>query len=587
MKYRADIDGLRAVAVMPVVLYHVGAGPFTGGFVGVDVFFVISGFLITSLIVEDIRNDRFSLLDFYERRARRILPPLFAVMAASAVAAYLLFLPPPLLGFSESLIATSFFGSNFYFWWQVDYFDAPAELKPLLHTWSLAVEEQFYLLYPLLLLLVVRRWKNAWPVVIMMLMVVSYLASIWAVRRMPAAAFYLLPYRAWELLLGAMLASGFAPKVGGRRLAEVLSLAGVALIAYAVFTYRTSMVFPGRAAVYPCLGAALLIYAGGLSTETLVGRAMTWRPVVFIGLISYSLYLWHWPIVVFGKYWLVMPPTPTILAGMVLASVVLSYLSWKWLEGPIRAKLRLPTRRELAAGIGACVAAFLVFGMWGIAAQGWPHRISPVVLALADEKQFMHDRRDCNGVSNKQLSDLCIRGASGVAPDFILVGDSHADALSPGLFAAAAAAGRAGYQFTEGGYRPAYGFDRVGDEMRIRKLDANLRELIERSGIRDIFIMAYWSSAMKNEYLDANGHRRSAALVLAHSLTTLARSDPNIRLFVIEDNPSAPQLSPGTAARPFISESSRRSASRGRNTRSNSMPSVRFSEKSRSFRTSR
>ncbi len=331
---RADIDGLRALAVVPVVLYHFHVAPFGGGYVGVDVFFVISGFLITGLIHAEMRSGEYSLAAFYERRARRILPALFAVVAAAAVAALFLLFPADLRRFGESVAATALFVSNFDFWQQSGYFDAGAEAKPLLHTWSLAVEEQFYLLFPLLLGLFRSAGRRGLLLLAGGLALASFGFGLWAVRAYPAMAFYLAPARVWELMLGAILALAEVPRPP-RWIAEALSLLGLALLAVAVFAFSPDTPMPGANALLPCLGAALLIYANGAG-DTLAARGLSLRPMVFAGLISYSLYLWHWPVFVFARYLRVAPLGAAETLALIALSVGLAVLSWRFVERPFR-----------------------------------------------------------------------------------------------------------------------------------------------------------------------------------------------------------------------------------------------------------
>jgi len=260
--YRADIDGLRALAVLPVVFFHARLGPFTGGFVGVDVFFVISGFLITQLIVADVDRDRFSLRHFYERRVRRLFPALFAMLAVALLAAALLFLPADFRTFGRNVVGATLFVSNIFFWLQSNYFDGPAEIKPLLHTWSLAVEEQFYIVFPLLLVWLLKRRRESVVAVIAAVAVASFVASVVAVARDASTAFYLTPFRIWELMIGSLLALGAVPPLRTPREGEVAAGLGLALFLAAVVGFTEMTIFPGSTALLPVLGAALIIHAG-------------------------------------------------------------------------------------------------------------------------------------------------------------------------------------------------------------------------------------------------------------------------------------------------------------------------------------
>ena len=303
--YRPEIDGLRAMAVVPVVLYHAHVPGVSGGFVGVDVFFVISGFLITSQLAADVAAGRFSIVTFYERRVRRIFPALFVMLAVSAVMALWLLLPFELESFAASLRASALFVSNFYFMRETGYFVAAAITKPLLHTWSLAIEEQFYIFFPVYLY-AMSRWAPRWllPVTTVVL-VLSLGLCISMTHPQSDAAFFYTPARVWELLTGSVLA--LAPRrVLPGWLAQALGAAGLVLIAVAVFGFDARTPFPGSAAMLPAGGAALVILASG-ANPTASGGLLSLGPIRFVGLISYSLYLWHWPLLVFYRFWRVAP----------------------------------------------------------------------------------------------------------------------------------------------------------------------------------------------------------------------------------------------------------------------------------------
>ena len=299
--YRPDIDGLRAIAVLAVVLYHANIQPFGGGYVGVDVFFVISGYLITSLIHEHCRTGQFSIVQFYERRVRRIFPALFATVAFCFLVGCLLMMPLDYKQFGYSAVANALFASNLLFWLKTGYFDTDAEVKPLLHTWSLGVEEQFYILFPCLLLLLYKFWRNGVASILSLLLIASLFLSVWQVYDQPTSAFYLPLGRAWELLVGALLALS-RDRLPHRVFFDgVLGLLGMALIFGSIFSLTADTPFPGLAALPACLGTAAIIYSGEQSKH-FVPRLLSLRIVVLLGIISYSLYLWHWPLLVFAKY---------------------------------------------------------------------------------------------------------------------------------------------------------------------------------------------------------------------------------------------------------------------------------------------
>ncbi len=345
MNHRRDIDGLRALAVLPVILYHAGVEFFSGGFVGVDVFFVISGFLITGIIKSEVDAGRFSVINFYERRARRILPAFFMIVAVTAGVGWFTMLPEDYQGFAASAIASALFVSNMFFWAQADnYFDAPAETKPLLHTWSLAVEEQFYLIFPVAILVIMffisryRRKDAMLVLIIAAATLLSFAVAVWATSHKPVAAFYWLPSRAWELMLGSLLALGAVKPARRQWHAEAAAFIGVAFIVAAIFGYSRTTPFPGLSALLPTLGAAGILYAGLDGRATVAGRGLSLLPFHFVGLISYSLYLWHWPLIVFNKIYFGEETSPAVVAGVILASFVLATLSWRYVEGPFRKK---------------------------------------------------------------------------------------------------------------------------------------------------------------------------------------------------------------------------------------------------------
>jgi peptidoglycan/LPS O-acetylase OafA/YrhL len=336
LKYRAEIDGLRALAVMPVILFHAGFEFFSGGFVGVDVFFVISGYLITTILIEDIEKKQFSILNFYERRARRILPALFFVLLICIPFAWMWMLPSQMKDFSQSLVAVSLFASNILFWRESGYFDAAAEEKPLLHTWSLAVEEQYYVLFPIFLILAWRFGKNRvfWMIVVMA--AISLLLSEWGWRNKPNANFFLAPTRAWELFAGSIAA--FVVQKRGVQKNDALSLLGLSGIVFSIFAYDESTPFPSVYALVPVLGVVLLIlYA---DKDTLAAKLLSTKAFVGIGLISYSAYLWHQPLFAFARIRQVEHPSPTLMLTLSLASIAFAFVSWMYVEKPFRYSLK-------------------------------------------------------------------------------------------------------------------------------------------------------------------------------------------------------------------------------------------------------
>jgi peptidoglycan/LPS O-acetylase OafA/YrhL len=362
LKYRAEIDGLRAVAVVPVILFHAGFELFSGGFVGVDVFFVISGYLITSILIGDIEKNQFSIVNFYERRARRLLPALFLVMLVSIPFAWMWMFNQQLREYYHSLIAVSFFVSNILFWKQDDYFAAASEEKPLLHTWSLAVEEQYYVLFPLFLVFVWRFGRNRVFWMIVVLSILSLILSEIGWRHKPTANFYLSPTRAWELFSGSICA--FIIQQRGVQVSNIMSGIGLLAIIYSIFIYDENTLFPSIYALVPVMGVALLIlYA---DRETLVAKLLSTKVFVGIGLISYSAYLWHQPILAFAKlrnFGDVLPVS--IILILIALTFLLAFISWKYVEVPVRKRKVLASTKSIFLFSLLGIIGFSSLGYWG------------------------------------------------------------------------------------------------------------------------------------------------------------------------------------------------------------------------------
>ena len=333
--YRPDIDGLRAIAILLVLFFHGGFRYLSGGFVGVDIFFVISGFLITGIILRETNTGGFSFADFYSRRIRRICPALFLVLTLSIIAALFLLVPQDLQLLGRSLGGAVFFYANWHFYNHVGYFDGPAAEKPLLHTWSLAVEEQFYLVWPLLFIALHHFVsRKALPHVILALLCLSLAASQYILQKDAAAAFYLLPYRAWELLLGAYIAFLYT-QAPSKIIATSFGVLGVAAIAYAAVFFDTATPFPGIHSLIPCAGAALLIF-GGQRSNIVSSFVLGAKPLRFIGKISYSLYLIHWPLFSLTRMTLDRDTTQGEGLIIIAVSVVAATLSWRFVKSPAR-----------------------------------------------------------------------------------------------------------------------------------------------------------------------------------------------------------------------------------------------------------
>jgi peptidoglycan/LPS O-acetylase OafA/YrhL len=433
MIYRREIDGLRTVAVVPVILFHAGLTLFSGGYVGVDVFFVISGYLITSTLISELEAGNFSIARFYERRARRILPALFFVMLCCIPFAWVWMPPDELKDFSKSVVAVVFFASNILFWRDEGYFAPTAELKPLLHTWSLAVEEQYYLLFPILLLLTWRVGRNRVFWLILATAAISLAVSEWGWRNKPSANFYLAPTRAWELLTGSVCAFWLSGRE--QRGNNWLSLAGLVLIVFAIFYYDDATPSPSVYILVPVLGTALIIVFGGPGTWA--AKLLSTRSFVGIGLISYSAYLWHQPLFAFARIRSIFEPSPKLMAALVVLSFMLAYFSWRYVETPFRKGQAsiLPTRRTAFVASVVVGSAFLTSGLVGYMGRGFESRFSENLLHYKAAEKDIADRK-CHFDFNRPLAlkteKQCVMIVDGKV-DVMFLGDSHMGALYQGL----------------------------------------------------------------------------------------------------------------------------------------------------------
>jgi peptidoglycan/LPS O-acetylase OafA/YrhL len=496
--YRRDIDGLRAVAIVSVLLCHAGLG-LPGGYVGVDVFFVISGYLITSLILKDLVQGTFSLSGFWERRIRRILPALFAVTIVTLAAGWLLLLPDAYSALGQSAIAVATLRSNILFSRQVGYFQSLAQEKPLLHTWSLAVEEQFYLLIPVVLLLFARR-NRLRPAFFLLgaASILSFGLSVYGAQHAPAA-YYLLPHRAWELLAGALLARLPASwQMAWPRGRNVAGVIGLVAIAIPCFLYDKGTRFPGIAALPPVLGTALLIWSGnGAAPIPKTGRLLALRPIAFVGLISYSLYLWHWPLFAFANYWAVKPLAHAERLLLVAISVILAILCWRYVERPFRNRALLASRQQLLAGgalAALCVAACGAAERYGVfPARRWPLGTQVFVDTAHLDARYVQDfeAKDVPG-------NLFRLGRAGVPARILVWGDSHAMAILPAIDSACVESGICARAATHAETPPTPGFlfeRRLGVSAReIDRYSATVMKYAQSGAISAVVLVGYWEN---------------------------------------------------------------------------------------------
>ncbi len=444
MKYRSDIDGLRAIAVLSVVLYHVGVPDVPGGFVGVDVFFVISGYLICGMIDAEIRDDAFSLANFYKRRILRIFPALVAMLLATSLLAYLYFLPVELKEFSTTLASAVASISNMYFAATAGYFDAPAETKPLLHTWSLGVEEQFYIFAPLFMLFAYRFFPLRIKAILASAAAASLACELLVYCRNADFAFYLTPCRAWELALGALLSIGFFPAPTTPLRKDAVGYFGLLLVLAAVFFGSSTTPLPIMTTL-ASVGATMII-ASSRSGPSAPGRLLSARPAVFVGLISYSLYLWHWPILVFQRSDSFLLPDASgaaAKAALVAISLAVAYLSWKFIETPFRTATRSAPRYAVFASAGAAMASVTILAWFGTTLNGMPDRFPDRIVSigayLAYDASAAFRTGRCDISANRQSFDAenCLR-LDPKRPNYLLMGDSHAAHLWLGLSSALA-----------------------------------------------------------------------------------------------------------------------------------------------------
>lgn len=546
LEYRPEIDGLRALAVVPVILFHAGLKAFAGGFVGVDIFFVISGYLITLILVADQQRGGISLSHFYERRARRILPALLGVTLVASLLALLLMVPYQVEHFGWSVLALAGFASNFYFWKSTGYFAPDAGTLPLLHTWSLAVEEQFYLLFPLLLVALLRHGRQVAFLGFLGLAVASLLLGDWMVAWSAKAAYFLLPTRAWELLLGVLLAflQGSRPVTGEGVARSLLAALGAALVSVSIVAFNEHTPFPGLPALIPTLGAALLIrYAG---SGNLAGRLLGSRPLVAIGLVSYSAYLIHQPLLAFARLMRGADLPLPVTLGLVALVFPLSYLSWRFVEGPGRTR-QLP-RREVLKSAGAslaltasagCMLALLgpLAGRQGIPDSVWQSINVPNAECQDTTRALTGERLLCpvNLAADKHL-------------DFLYLGDSHMQALAPAVIAWAEARGLSGAYTGLPGCPPLLGvyvedFEGARDECHDR--NARVLEIVRAQRVRQVVLAARWSVYTGGDGSDDLKHlrldRKAADSVAASDLafvtglrqTLSAYRDLGVKVYVI------------------------------------------------------
>lgn len=562
IKYRADIDGLRAIAVLPVIFFHAGYSAFSGGFVGVDVFFVISGYLITSVVMQEILSGKFSFLIFFARRTRRIFPALLAVLIFCTIAGFNLLLPRDYGNLGEAMRRIASFTSNHLFWHvQNDYWrQNTLAVQPLLHTWSLAIEEQFYLALPLMLwglLEISKRGSIRTPVdqlkpsvkpilgILLVLAIFSFAASNWLLSTDRSAAFYLLPSRAWELLIGSLLAVASISNLRFLSIPYVRNLIGfigMALLGYSIFAYSKETEFPGIAALAPCLGAASIILSGiqADGNPPFASRLLSSRPLVFIGLISYSLYLWHWPILVFYRSigWQARELPQIPVWGLLLVILLVSMFSWRFIEKPFRNLRGLQSQKlqTIYFGIISLALCFFVgIQIHSIGNDGTPIAQSPPPIV----QQLVKDLETYPGIRCEGRTDIqdvastgggCLLGAARDRnPSFALVGDSHARMWVEAINAKAKSRERAGLGLAHSSCIPLVGITPPTRKECLEISESKIK-FLENSTIRDVVLAGYWLEI---------AHTSQGVIDFQHSLekTVERLKHANKRVFVMADVP--------------------------------------------------
>ena len=511
LKYRADIDGMRAIAVMLVLVFHFSL--VTGaraGFLGVDVFFVISGFLITTILKRQLDTSTFSLSAFYVNRIRRLAPALLVVLLMVSSAGALWLFPHQLIELSKQIFVSQLYVANFYFWRSINYFGLGVHDVFLLHTWSLAVEEQFYLIYPVCMLLLHRHLKKYFWAAIGLGFLVSFGLNILFVSQKPEATFYLLPTRAWELLMGALVPLVAAKLERTKFIDEMISLLGASLIVIGVTCYRNDFHFPGFYALLPTIGTACLLLSGQGSV-TAISKALSWTPIVYIGKISYSLYLVHWPINVFADL-LIEDYSREWRVAMFALSIVLAALVYHLVEDPLRHKRYLATRKKLllgyATGLAVTLSAFVVVHLVG----GLPQRFPDEVLRLAS---YVNDK---TAPLTECESSFCPIGAEGQSPTWLVYGDSHAWAAHAAFDKWLRLNGQAGLFIFRHSCPPVNGVHLFGDQGACFAFNRAVMDFIERrTDISNIVLVSIWRQAIEGR--------------LSTSSQTLLTKEQSVQLF--------------------------------------------------------
>ncbi len=555
MRYRPDIDGLRSVAVLPVILFHAGFSTFSGGFVGVDVFFVISGYLITGIVLAENAEGRFSFARFYERRARRILPALFFVILCCLPLGWAWMMPFELAEFGRSIAATMLFVSNVFFWTESDYFATSSELKPLLHTWSLAVEEQYYFILPCVVLLALRGGMRMLWAVLAGCAAASFALMLAVVFVFPCgscagANFYLLPSRAWELLAGSLLAVFLLrrePPVGP--VAAMGGIVGLAMIVGSILLLDDTVAFPSHWTLMPVVGTVLVLLCG--TAPGGVGRILEWRPLVGIGLVSYSAYLWHQPVFAFARLRLGEDVDPAVMGALAVMSLLLAWGTWRFVERPFRDRERIGTG-VLFGGVATASVAFLAAGIALDARGGMPERYPAfqrdwVSVTPMERGEYVRAGYERNALDVPLVTDR---------PNVVLLGDSFSQDLYNMIVETGAFDGYA----VSALYRPVQcqlavdDFGAIPDSWRAACRQAALN-MEERARLReaDVVLVALawkpWSAGRVRQSLAALGLEDHAGLYVVGSKYGLFSRSPRDVLHLDPSDLQAERVMPSAKER--------------------------------------
>ena len=498
--YRRDIDGLRAFAVVAVIFFHARVPGFQGGYVGVDVFFVLSGYLITLQLLNATGSVRSMLAEFYVRRARRILPALSVVLAVVLVAAFVLFLPRDLERLGRDATLSVLLAGNIAAWLSGAEYFTLGQHAPLLHLWTIGIEEQFYLLFPLSLWVAMRWFRGSGlALVVAACTLISFAICVWTADTDPRANFYLAPTRAWELLLGAILAVWVPRPITGPLARELLAASAAATILLAVFLYDSDTKYPYFPTLAPCLATVVLIVSG-TRDPALTNRILALRPFVFLGLMSYSLYLWHVPVQSLLEYYSIRELTTVQKLGWLSASFVLAVASWAFIEKPIRERRLFSSNRNFVACMGVITVALGALAIFYLRSAGLPQRIPERLLSILDSRYRIHpDGEKCMRLTSERIAagELCHYGSSeSYARRVVVWGDSHALALLPAFESLAIAHDAALYFAGVLSCRPLIGVaSRHAPEVARRRCDeyntAMLRA-IEHLDPAVVILAPYW-----------------------------------------------------------------------------------------------